>query len=150
MTKLSTTLRTNAAYFAKQDRFFSNIINATNVQDAVDSVVFSANNPQKPANLNQVNVTAAMSPYLVGTNDYVIFCDTSAGPVTLNLPASASRGNLPIVIKDIGNNARNNVISAVPNGAETVDLQTPYVIDTNFGGAALQPKTATGGWTVLP
>jgi hypothetical protein len=144
MTKLTTTLRTVAPYFAKAERYFSNVVPYTNVQDAVDSLVFSSNNPQKPANLVPVQVTAAMSPYTVQSTDYVIYAKTSTGPITIVFAAAATYGNLEREISDVDGAAGTNNVSLTLNGAEKIDNLAPYTIDTNYASVRLRPNSGAG------
>lgn len=147
MTKLYTSLRTTYEN-AKIFRYFSNIVPETNVQDAIDSLATAAFNPTKPANLTPITVTNAMSPYPVGANDYLIYVDVTAGPVELDLPDQATRGNLPVIIKHVAGDATVNNFTIDPFAGQTIDTFDPYVIDYNQGGVTLQPRT--GGYTVLP
>lgn len=148
MTKLTTTLRTNSPYAAYQIRFMGNVIPATNVQQAIDSVLNVVTNPTKPPNIAAITVDNSMSPYNQIATDWLIEVDTTAGPVTINLLPSVAMANLPSVIKHVAGDARANPVTINPNGAETVDGQAPYVIDYNFGSVTLQPKNA-GGYTAL-
>lgn len=144
MTKLSTTLRTNSPYAANQIRFMGNVVPATNVQQAIDSVIALAGNPIRPPNLAPRLVDASMSPYAQVATDWLIEVDTTAGPVTINLLPAAAMGNLPSIVKHTAGNAQANPVTLTPNGAETVDGIAPYLIDYNFGSVTLQPKPAGG------
>lgn len=149
MTKLTTTLRTVSPYFAKQERYFSNVVPANNTQDAIDATYNLASNPVKPVSLTPVTVTNAMSPYTLQPTDYVVLCDTSTGAITINLSASASYGNLEREIVDSADNASVNNITINPNGAEKIDtILAPLTIDTNAAGVRLRPLAA--GWKVMP
>lgn len=144
MTKLTTTLRTNGPYAAYQIRFMGNVIAATNVQQAIDSILSVVTNPNKPPNIVAKMVDNSMSPYNQVATDWLIEVDTTAGPVTINLLPSALMDNLPSIVKHIAGDAEANPVTINPNGAETVDGLAPYVIDYNFGSVTLQPKAAGG------
>lgn len=154
MGRIQTTLRINAMQPAKSVQYLPGAVSATNVQDAIDTVqtnlnALAASAPTKPANLTQVAVNAAMSPYTAQSTDYVLFVDTTAGPVTILLGPSAARANLEIEIKDVGGAANTNAITVTPNGAEKIDNLSSYPIDSKYAGAIMQPR-ATGGFTVKP
>lgn len=85
-------------------------------------------------------ITAAMSPYTVLTTDTVLLCDTSGGAITLQLPTIASVGDRIIFAKlDIGTNA----VTILPNGAQTIDGFSSYVISILNESVALQASLAT-------
>ena len=78
------------------------------------------------------NVTAAMSPYTVTATDYFISVDSSAGPVTINLP-DAPTSNRQFIIKDrLGQAATNNITVKSLTGAATVDTFASYTFVDNF------------------
>lgn len=93
-------------------------------------------------------VTLAMSPYVPAASEAVLLVDTSLGPVTINLTASATRSGLGLVIKDATGNAKANPITANCAGAETADTAASIVIDSNFAAVKLHPKPA-GGYAVV-
>lgn len=110
---------------------------ATNMQDAITQ------GNSIPSAVSATNVNAAMSPYEVQPLDTVLLVDTTGGPVTVNLPPGIERSGLEITVKDAGGNANNNPITIAPDGAETIDGLTPYVIDSSYAGVKLGP-TNTG------
>jgi hypothetical protein len=62
-------------------------------------------------------LVAADSPYTVILYDEVIFCDTDAGAITINLPAG--RNGLGYRIINCG--SAGNDVSVVPDGSELID-----------------------------
>ena len=127
---------------ARRIRFEPNLpFTATNVQDAIQQGnIF-------PKTILPTVVTGMMSPYAPSGVDTILLVDTTAGPVTINLPPSASRNGLELTIKDGGGHAATNVITIVPNGAETIDGINPaYLIDSNYAGVKLGPQD--GGYFV--
>jgi len=117
-------------------------ITATNMQDAIQQAI------DVPATVpTSTPVAPAQSPYTPTNSDYYLAVDTTTGPVTINLPAAASRNGLTLIIKDVNGNAATNAITVVPNGAETVDGLNPYMMDSDYIAVELFPKAA-GGWSV--
>ncbi len=85
-------------------------------------------------------ITNAMSPYTVLATDTSLLCDTTAGNITLQLPAIAAMGDRVIFAKmDIGANA----VSILPNGAETIDGFASYSISILNESVALQGALAS-------
>lgn len=89
--------------------------------------------------------------------DEVLLVNPSpAGPVTIQLLASASRLGEPIFIKDYARNANTNNITIAPASGETIDGLSAAaalangiaLIDTNGGSRALYPLTS-GGWYTI-
>lgn len=78
------------------------------------------------------DVTNAMSPYTVTATDYYISVDSTAGPVTINLPDSPDPSR-QFVIKDrLGQAQTNNIIVKSLTGVTTVDQQASYTFVDNF------------------
>lgn len=81
---------------------------------------------------NYVNVTHAMSPYTVLTNDYFISCDVSLGVVTILLP-NAPATKKEFVVKDrTGNASINNITVSTVGGAVNIDGSTSYIISDPY------------------
>ena len=55
-----------------------------------------------------------------------------AGPVTVNLPANPLTGT-SITVKDGNGNAAVNNITIVPNGANTIEGNPSYTVNSNYG-----------------
>lgn len=78
------------------------------------------------------NVTNAMSPYTVTATDYYLSVDSSAGPVTINLP-DAPNSSRQFIIKDrLGQALTNNITIKSLSGVTTIDQQASYVFVDNF------------------
>ena len=78
------------------------------------------------------NVTTAMSPYTVTATDYFLSCDSTLGPITINLP-DAPNTNREFVIKDrVGQASANNITVKSLTGASTVDGQASYTFVDNY------------------
>jgi hypothetical protein len=119
---------------------------ATNVQQAIEqayslSVAFAQNIAQP----TKTTVTAAQSPYTVLTGDRILLVDTTAGAVTINMLPAASHP-LDLEIKDDKGHANTNVITVVPNGAETIDGLAPYLMDSKYTDTVFGSQT--GGYYV--
>lgn len=124
-------------------------IAANDVQTALEliegQVIVNAASP--PAIVPKA-VNFAMSPYTILATDYLLEVDTTGGAVALQTAASATRGNKPFTVKDIAGNAAVNAISVLRTGAETIDGQTSYPIDSAFGAQTFKPKLAGNGYEV--
>jgi hypothetical protein len=78
------------------------------------------------------NVTTAMSPYTVTATDYFLSVNSTAGPVTINLPNTPT-ANRKFIIKDrLGQAATNAITLTTPGGVTTIDGATTYVFTDNF------------------
>ena len=92
----------------------------------------------------------------VGVTDFVILMQKTVGaPTNINLPTSASRGGMPVTVKDFKYDANTNNITFVPSSGETVDgfsaaaaaANGVAVIDINGDDKTLVPLSS-GGWFV--
>lgn len=99
--------------------------------------------------LNTTSVTAAQSPYFVLITDYAIFCDTSSGPLSINLPGTNVTGRT-LIIKDAAGSAGTNNITLNINlpGSDTIDGGTSLVISVNYGSVTLQCSSAYN-WSII-
>ena len=117
-------------------------ITATNVQKAIEGI----------QQVGGTSITVALSPYTPTNADTMLYVDTSGGPVTILLQASADRNGIPISIKDVTGNAAANNITIKPSGAETIDATytnaSPLIIGGDFGGYRLNPRTLS--YTLAP
>lgn len=121
-------------------------ISATNVQDAIAEAASEALPVLTTPTVVTVSGNVASTDVVVETNQ--------AGAIALALPASAawagqnSKYGLPLSIFDISGTAGANNVTINPNGAETISGLPNIVINTNFGGWRLMPKSG-GGWVVV-
>lgn len=139
MSIISTNLR-QTRNSARQIRFEPGpVIASTNVQEAIEQAAAT--------NLAPVGttVTVGMSPYTPLPTDELLLVNTSAGPITIQMPLSATRIR-DLEVKDATGNAVANPISVLRAGGETIDGLTTYPIDSTYASAKFGPKT--GGYFV--
>jgi hypothetical protein len=79
-----------------------------------------------------VEITSASSPYTPG-DEYTILVDASGGAVTIALPAVATRQERIYRVFKIDTSG--NSVTIDPNGAETIDGMSTYVLSTPNKGA---------------
>lgn len=84
--------------------------------------------------------------YNVMKQDGTVFCDSSLGAVTVNLPSAVGLGGRMYVICDKGNAGAANV-TILPAGAETISGAASYVISSNYGSVWLQSDGSN--WFVI-
>jgi len=103
---------------------------------------------------NVYRIVTAAGDVTVLAGDTTILMNKTVGQATnIALPTSASRGGVPLTIKDYKGDANINNITFVPSGTETIDGLSPAaaitagiaLIDTNYGKRTLFPLLA-GGW----
>jgi hypothetical protein len=72
---------------------------------------------------SQKTITDTDSPYAVTTNDDILFCDSSSGSVTVNLPAVATaRQHIVTLIRTSASNS----VTIDPNASETINGASTY------------------------
>ena len=91
------------------------------------------------------SVTA--STYTTESTDTFILVN-NAGAVTITLQAASARNGYPLVIKDVSGAAQTFNITISPNGSDTIEGLTSFVIKSAWGGFTLYP--VTGGWITKP
>lgn len=90
-------------------------------------------------------VTAADSPYTTNSGE-LLHVDTTAGPVTINLPPSGLDGILQI--SDVAGQASTNSITVNPNGTDTILGDTGLIITTNRASAVLSIDETQTDWKI--
>ena len=132
----------------------SGSVNITAGESAADALIINASGAAGAIQLNSgtggvvmdsgltVNVTAvnnAASPYTLLGSDYVLAVDTSAGAVTVTLPAGPATGRTIVVVDEAGNAAAQNItISGNGNNiAGGGTLAATDVIDSAYGTMTL-------------
>lgn len=83
------------------------------------------------------SIVFADSPYTTASDDFYIACDTTAGVITVNLPATPAIGRHLVVADSIGMAPSNNII--VNGGANTI----------TFGGIAALSQNITTAFSSL-
>ena len=72
--------------------------------------------------------------------------DSTLAPVVVTLPAGTDVDN--IIIQDVGHAAATNNITINPDGAETIDNDTTFVIDQNEGDVDIGYNDVDSNWEV--
>ncbi len=108
--------------------------------DASSSLAALAEGPPAGVWWNERLITSADSPYTPSQTDYVIQTDTSAGPITIALPATTGtrRQAYRIWKKD-----PRNALTLDPSGAELVDGRATLVLPEGFRGSVEIQSTGT-------
>ena len=81
---------------------------------------------------------AITSPYTVSAATdvaAVLLADTSSAAVSITLPASLNNGGFYCFVKDVNGNAQTNNITINRSGSDTIDGDTSFVIDYNYGSS---------------
>ena len=101
-------------------------------------------------------VTTPGTVNIIPTDSTILLNKTTSGSSTINLPNSATRGGLPVTVKDLTGDANTNNITFAPALGETIDGLSAAaaaanglaVIDTDYGSKTLYPLQA-GGWYTI-
>jgi len=81
--------------------------------------------------VSYVNVTNAMSPYVVTATDYFISCDTTAGDVIIQLPNAPTQYD-QFVVKYRTGTLPNTVTVTTVGGVVTIDESTSQVMADKY------------------
>lgn len=104
--------------------------------------------------IGSVRIITVAGDVTVLSSDVNILLNKTVGAATnINLPASASRNGMPLLIKDYKGDANINNITLVPSGVETIDGFSGAAaaanglakITTNLNKKIIYPLP-TGGW----
>lgn len=95
----------------------------------------------------QTPVNLAASPYTVLATDVQLNVLSATGAITLNLPAGID--GKTYTVKDESGLAGTNVVSIVPNGAETIEGAAILRLTHNFDSVTLYYDTTTTDWKVI-
>ena len=98
-------------------------------------------------------VTAAGAVVIVATDQTILVNKTVGAATDINLPTSASRAGVPVIVKDYKGDAGTNNIRFVANGVETLDGLSQAAADAigltkitmGYGTRGAYPLSA-GGW----
>ena len=92
-------------------------------------------------------LTGATNAIVLNPGTTTIFCDTSGGPVGIQLPIpSASYAHVVNIVDQAGKAYTNNITITV-SGGSTIRGQSSLIIDSNWGGASLADSTTL--WSVI-
>lgn len=109
----------------------------TLVTDAALSILAEFQTPQ---------VITDDGDYTVGASDYyLVFDKTSDQTTEVTLPASVERVG-PITIKDGKGDAPSYNITITPDGSETIDGMSAWVLSFAYSGVTLVPRPDGNGW----
>lgn len=87
------------------------------------------------------------SPFTVTSSHYYLAVDTSSIAITLDLPQASTVTDQIYIIKDRNGNANTNNITIDPNGSETIDGASTYVININYGRVTIYSNGSN--WEII-
>ncbi len=91
------------------------------------------------------NILAAVGPVTVSpTAGQTVQCDTTAGNVTVDLPA-LSLGDAPVIVTHVRGDMVNNFITIVPNGAQRLNQPPPNNLATPAASYVLGGPNSSSG-----
>jgi hypothetical protein len=92
--------------------------------------------------------TTAKTAGFTGVNGNGYFINTTSGPITVNLPASPSAGDI-MAVKDYTGTAVTNPITVGRNGSNIRSAASDFLITKNNAGATFVYVDASEGWQVF-
>jgi hypothetical protein len=106
-------------------------------------LTFTAGSSQSADVLEPIDINSTQSPYAASSYD-MIFVDTTAGPVTVDLPAGPTKGEEVRIVDIKGNFATNacTITSTAPIQGEAEDL----IVDVNRASLGLIFHSSVNGW----
>lgn len=119
----------------------------TTADDGVNCIISSDGYRFKKVSItpSQVvqSVTSGPTAPINADADIVIVNQTVGAPITLTLPAAASK-TTPVLIIDWKGDAGTNAITIAPNGSELIQGKSQWTIGNDTGSVFLRPIPATG------
>ncbi|MBS4052591.1 MAG: hypothetical protein KGZ69_15525, partial [Methylomonas sp.] len=105
--------------------------------------------PAQIFRFRRITVTAAGDITVnVDTDDLIVVNKSSGAATGVTLPSAVNRLR-PLTIKDGKGDADTNNITITPNGVETIDGQSTWLINFAYGAVTLDPKDDGTGWLVI-
>ncbi len=100
--------------------------------------------------LTITRIAAADSPYTLLANTSILLCDTSAGAITVNLPAmAAGQDGRAVWCKNTDTGANGNDVTLDASGAETIDNALTQTIAALASLTLLGDNTADNEWWII-
>lgn len=120
--------------------------------DLGGSVYLAGDGTYKTQSVYSGNTTVLVltgSTSLSATGNLVVICDSTSGPLSIDLPATPSHLQ-SVRFKDAGGNARSNNIVVNGNG-KAIESSTSFeaTINSNFGGFELIFVSSLNKWSVV-
>ena len=72
--------------------------------------------------------TTITNNYTVLQTDDVVLVDSTTNSITITLQLAATRGQKPLVIKNIAGNTDNNPVTVQRSGADTIETDTEVIV----------------------
>lgn len=100
--------------------------------------------------LNQTTRTVTASTFTVDTTttDYVVFTDSTSNAITITLPTPTNGRTL--TFSDKTGKAGTNAITITHHASETINGQTSYIINEDYGGVTLTSDGTNWTATAIP
>jgi len=89
-------------------------------------------------------LTTVDEDYTAVTTDGTVVADSTAGAVTVTLPAASEMEGRTLIVKRIPTSANNVTVEA--DGTDTIDDGTDFVLTASYDSLTL--RAVSGGWIV--